>query len=365
MKTVLQIIKKTIKKILKTKSLKNILKIKPGTPPYNFSAQKVRGFSLVEVLVAGMIGAIIAAGSVKALSIAIQSSRVTESSLAVTELKTAVNLILLDPVECRANLKPNATTTAVNGLTGDDREKGIGTIKNLTKNLANDVAGDTTTTTDNVNLVTAGKVFKNKLDILKIDMIGDATEDPQGNERKRVLIVYYKKLNMGSLSTLADGTCTNTDTSGCYFHQCLMTYELAGNDVSTCKALDCADHSSSSVGDVPYFEVQVDSENLFIGYQAGLKTDPDTDTTSTGCTADNPCLWGQQNLFLGHHAGKSNTKGSYNLFLGYQPGYSSTTGDHNFFSGYRAGYNNTTGNYNLFLGYKAGLSSVLPASRSK
>jgi hypothetical protein len=63
---------------------------------------------------------------------------------------------------------------------------------------------------------------------------------------------------------------------------------------------------------------------------------------------------GVENLFLGFHAGFSNTTGSGNAFFGRQAGFSNTTGGSNAFFGPGAGYSNTSGGSNSFFGSGAG-----------
>jgi hypothetical protein len=104
--------------------------------------------------------------------------------------------------------------------------------------------------------------------------------------------------------------------------------------------------------------------NLFIGYQAGQATVPNTtaglgtENQFSGYQSGYANTSGIQNQFGGYQSGYSNTLGSYNLFTGLQSGYGNTTGSNNVFSGYQSGSLNTTGSNNVFGGYRSGIANT-------
>ena len=68
---------------------------------------------------------------------------------------------------------------------------------------------------------------------------------------------------------------------------------------------------------------------------------------STGSAGDN-------DLFVGYGAGRSNVAGEGNTFLGAEAGYNNSAGNYNSFIGAGAGWSNIEGDYNSFLGSQAG-----------
>ena len=109
--------------------------------------------------------------------------------------------------------------------------------------------------------------------------------------------------------------------------------------------------------DEPQISIQNVWRNIFLGNMAGDANAP-----------FGPL--GQDNVFIGESAGKSNTQGHANTFLGSAAGSTATTGEQNtFIGGFSGQYNtgstntflgnqsglfNTSGNGNIFLGFKAG-----------
>ncbi len=97
---------------------------------------------------------------------------------------------------------------------------------------------------------------------------------------------------------------------------------------------------SSGKGNSNY--MQLNENNYFIGHRSGV-----SNTT------------GLYNTFFGYESGTSNTEGSDNIFIGHGSGYFNTIGESNVFVGNEAGYENTEGLYNVFLGNYAGTSNTL------
>ena len=192
-----------------------------------------RGFSLVEVLVVGVVGSIIMAGTLKTLSLSVQSSQVARSSISEQTINSLVGDILNNENECKVNLHPNK-------ITGEDKLKGAGSVKALTQKSA--------------TILKTRSVFKNSLEIVDMRLSGekdsstDSLNDPKTAERDRTFSVYYKKKGLGSLSTLGGGDCTSTNTDGCYFYQCKLRYQLSslGTTVTRCSPLDCLSSSTNN-----------------------------------------------------------------------------------------------------------------------
>ena len=79
-------------------------------------------------------------------------------------------------------------------------------------------------------------------------------------------------------------------------------------------------------------------ENVFIGFGTGK---------NTGGA-------GMQNVFIGHHTGHLNTTGKKNVFIGKGAGHNNKTGEENIFIGQRAGQSLTNKDGNIFIGNEAG-----------
>ena len=326
------------------------------------------GFSVVETLITMGLLSVVALGTLKVLTISNQSSQMMKATFSEQELRGTVTHVLSNDNDCKENFKP-----ATGKLEGTDNQKGIGTISKLEK--------------DSVLVLEAGKSFKNNLEIVKMEMIGDASEDPKIQSVGRSFVVYYSKKMTGKLRTQGGGECTSSDTSGCYFVQCTVDYRLENNsnpDVLACNTLNCIGGSSVSCYTADSEDVQLNtitnsltgfiskeipnsekegkgralvgcggtsdinvSATTAFGYEAGINTTNDSGDIN----------YGKFNTFLGYQAGYFNTTGSRNTFSGFMAGYSNTTGHNNTFIGEYAGYFNKTGFRNTFIGKNAGAMS--------
>lgn len=92
-------------------------------------------------------------------------------------------------------------------------------------------------------------------------------------------------------------------------------------------------------------KINAGNNNLFVGYQSGLKN-----TT------------GNQNLFAGYASGYNNTTGVRNTFIGSLAGNGNTTGSRNTYTGEESGYQNN-GDDNVFIGRGSGLAETNASSR--
>lgn len=103
------------------------------------------------------------------------------------------------------------------------------------------------------------------------------------------------------------------------------------------------------IGGTEYFAFEngrisvVNSGNsTFLGDSAGLSDD----------------LTNNENVFIGHAAGSSNTTGVQNTAIGNNAGKASTTGNSNVFVGYNSGANSNSGIANAFLGAESGITNT-------
>lgn len=346
------------------------------------------GIGIVETLVVGAIGATIVAGTMKTLSVSLQSSQVVKSTITEANLQFAIGQVLNDEDDCKANFKPKSGSIDSNalGLYGTDRELGRGQLGRLVKNVGE---------TDEMALLERGKVFKenSSLEIVKMRVTGDEGKtgdsyNPKKVARERNVIVYYKRRNSGSFNTLHDQKCSDDPDdpdrtlAGCYFYQCSFSYRLEDKTnpaVTTCAVRNCTSNSGGiggGGGNVKCYtanESYTDGKTIIgcsvndreatgdhttaIGFNAGVKVTGE-DNTFIGRNAGFVTLSGHRNTFLGARSGAQNTSGYYNTFLGQEAGNKNTTGHSNIFIGWRAGYKNTNANLNTFIGAQAGESNI-------
>lgn len=100
------------------------------------------------------------------------------------------------------------------------------------------------------------------------------------------------------------------------------------------------------------------SNNLNVGFQAGMNTTIGFHNIHVGTFAGMANTIGSQNSFVGSETGVSNIDGMMNSFFGRRAGYLNTAGNENTFIGCYAGQNNSTGNHNSFLGVTTGNSNT-------
>ena len=314
-----------------------------------FYQKQISGFFLIEVLVVLGIASVILLGTLTILSVSTQSSQIVKSSFSEKDLRIALGRVLGNQPQCEANLTPNGK------LEGTDKLLGIGTVSSLSDN--------------GMKFVETSKPFKSDLEIIKMELIGDNTQDPKVSAVERTFVVYYKKQIMGKQSTLGGETCDTSDTRGCYFSQCKLKYKLnTSNDVETCDTLDC-----TGVADTIscYTVDDIDEPNApgpGLGGKArtlvgcGGTSDIERSTITAfgfGAGASNN-LDGVLNTYIGYKAGNQNVEGDYNTFIGYEAGMNNkgiNVLQANTFIGHKAGYNTTEGGSNVFLGGEAGYES--------
>ena len=194
-----------------------------------------RGFSLVEVLVAGAIAGVILIGNLHSLKFAMQAGAVSKAILTENDFKLTVSRALVD--NCYDNLKPTK-------LTGSDHKKGIGVLK-----PASQGGGLKLNNQDTEPIIKIG-AFKGDIEVVKMEVTGDSSKDCPDTGCKRDFVAYYKKTNLGDLNTVAGKPCgedpedsTKLKLGGCFTTQCQLEYTL--DDTSTdeeeggCESLTC------------------------------------------------------------------------------------------------------------------------------
>ena len=322
-------------------------------------------------MVAAGLGAVVFAGSMKTLTISLDASRLVTATLTEADLRHVVGQVLNDQPACIANFDPKAnavptsiTETTALGLYGPQKDWGRGEVVRLAKGASS---------------IRRGEQFKGDLEIVKMELTGGGTGETAkptpanpSSDKERTFTVFYKKLNVGpAYNTVGGEECTASNTAGCFFHKCTLTYILnsAGNAVETCTVGDCVSYGQSSqAGGSPahcyhFPDNTTDkviigcgdtkdtggSRTLAIGYNAG--------GSSVGTTGG-----GVGNHIIGYEAGTSITKGNYNTFLGWSAGRKTTEGHGNVFIGGSAGYSNKKAGSNVFIGGSAGYDNSTGAT---
>ena len=341
--------------------------------------KNVRGFSIIEILVLGTVVSIISLGTLKLLNISIQSAQVSNATFTEEELIKSIRKGVAKESTCRFNLYYKK----LNG----NQNQGKGTISELK-------------TPDNIVLLKEGTIFKNNLDIVKMQLDGNQPLTVSGPAVERFFTVYYKKINMGKLNTLGGGTCTPSNFSGCYFQSYKVMYQLKqifgqpdyalatcslshctqgaccysaddydetlpeddisakdkGRTLIGCRGASGIQHSRTVSLGFATGEKNTDGfSNIFIGYRAGRGNTTGSKNTIIGAAIKTPgTITGSSNIFIGYEAGVNNTKGEKNTFIGMNTGLENTEGENNTFIGMQAGMEGTTLEENIFIGYLAG-----------
>ena len=326
-----------------------VIPAKAGIP----SLSGKKGMGLAEVLVAGAVGGVIIAGSMKSLSLSMQSAQVARSSLSESDMRHSISQILSNTGDCLANFDPTPTPNTVPtdpeqasalGLYGDNRDWAVGEVVRLAKTLGN------SDNTDDVALLKKGVAFKGDLEIVQMELKGSLASSPPDSDKTvlkkavRNFVVFYKKVGMGGYSTLGGEPCTTSNKAGCYFSQCTVEYQRDDDDSTStdftkiCSVSDCVSYGSGGGGANCY---QVDDGD---GSGEGR--------TLVGCGGTNKVAKEKTTAF-GYSAGSSVSTGGSNTFIGYKAGSSVSTGNRNTVMGYEAGFRNT-GYRNTFIGNEAG-----------
>ena len=210
------------------KLLKLLRNFTPPPPPP--ALRHKWGMGLAEVLVAGALGSIIVASSLKSLDLSLQATQVLRSTFTLSELDDTLAKALSGGQDgaCGTNLKPSSYPDGT--LTGSHALKGLGTVPSLK--------------IQNTEVLKTGADFKQQFHIIKMEMKGDSSKDPALTSEQPVsrnFVIYYKKNNLGNLSTKGGTECSLSNTEGCYWASCSLHYALdsTAQKVSQCDLLNC------------------------------------------------------------------------------------------------------------------------------
>ena len=307
------------------------------------SAATCRGFAMVEILMAALLGSAVVGGTFKVLEVSLQSSRVAKSTLNEQELTVLVGNVLNTAADCQGNLQTSsADFTKLSGSGANE----IWRLSKLKKNVG---------AADEITLLQTGQSFQNNLEIIDMQL-------RSGGSLDRQFVVFYKKKNMGDMNTLGGGSnCDSTNQEDCYYAYCDLNYNPvppsgtptacanpscvyfnAGGGGGSAECYKVTDASGTpqkatlvGCGDTHQRTV---NELVAVGFESGKNT------TAAG-------------TFIGYQAGKSSTSGSNNTFIGYKAGEDNTTSGDNTFIGYQAG-EGANNHSRVFVGYRAGQSNT-------
>lgn len=189
-----------------------------------------KGLGLVEVLVTASLMGVLFFGGAQTLKIALQASSVQRAMFAENDLRTTVAKNLSG--SCWDNLRNDDT----NRLSGPHKANGIGDITSLL-----------------YGKITTGQPFKDKIDIIKMELTSE-NNPPPPDDLNRDFIIYYKKRGLGSLNTIQEKECSTSSPPGsligCYHYKCTVRYET-----NTCTAF-CSDLSEKITAEVQSTVVQ-------------------------------------------------------------------------------------------------------------
>ena len=243
-----------------------------------------RGYGLLEVLMAGAIGAIMMAGTMKGVSLSVQNSQVVQATLDEAEFRKIFKQKVAEDNVCK------------NSLVFQNQES-TGTVPHLA-NSAN--------SEDDKDKLTIGRWRSTSIDIVKFDFQATVpqAEETQSQSRRRKLFAYYKKDGLGELSTVGGKDCASGNIEGCYVATCSFDYKTFAQNadgdypVESCEVKACSislslDDDPEGCGPGAYLR----------GWDDGV---PDC-VSLAGLTADaNPCPYGT--IFKGYEEGKSPPK---------------------------------------------------------
>ena len=252
-----------------------------------------RGYGLLEVLIAGAIGAIMMAGTMKSIGLNVQNAQVVRATMDDTEFRGRFKQKVTedDYPDDNDNLNVCKYSLAL------DNEQGIGDIEKLANG-----ASDTDALETGIWRDTSINIVKFELKRLK-----NTADDPKAEKPvQRQIVAYYKKEGLGELSTVGGNDCTKDDTEGCYFATCFLDYKLAENPEYDENDANSNKHNvqTCAIKSCPTGELNL--ENCGPGsYLRGWDDNGAPDCVSVaGLTADsNPCPFGT--VLTGYNTDKS------------------------------------------------------------
>ena len=213
---------------------------------------------MVEVLLACIIGSVVMLGTLKVLNVSLQSARRADVFFAEQELRAVVAKVLSTAASCRQNLGPPMLKDIYFG----SAMYGIGKVETLRAYYRDSVAspaGENQQVPAGPVLIQTGSFFNDNLEIIdmRLDSIPSAfakkelfgSEEEALRSGSRRFVIFYRKNNVGKLSTLAGGAgCkkakdrdSHAEVEDCYFIKCDLQYELAasGKLPATCNMQTC------------------------------------------------------------------------------------------------------------------------------
>lgn len=123
--------------------------------------------------------------------------------------------------------------------------------------------------------------------------------------------------------------------------------------------LNSSGNYNISIGYSSGYSLAAANNNVLIGFEAGYNTQANTNI-GIGYRAlkgaGTPNFTGSENVGIGYQAGLALTSGARNIMIGDSAGQAITTGASNILFGYQAGLALTTTNYGIFIGTQAGLN---------
>ena len=211
-----------------------------------------KGYGLLEILVASVIGSALLVGGAQFLQITLQAHNISQSLLIESNLRQKIATSLSNDCALKSTDTNKLLRPSRNGLDSDLKGEFIGTLPGDIKK------GD----------------FKSQIDIVKIEL-KDPTSDPPDDSR--VFSVYYKKKNLGAdLNAPDSANCTTSpvNTAGCYEHTCQVKID------STTKI--CREFVSCDAGTVVLRDRECGQDEVMKGIKANGELICHDDCPNTG-----------------------------------------------------------------------------------
>ena len=202
------------------------------------------------------------------------------------------------------------------------------------------------------------KVRDGRTGVATVDRDGDGTVDPVLDLKRDPLALVYLALSddpkdaMSVIPPLQFDVRVRSYRSGGKIRQCDIiggTIAGGGGGSTPCYKVE---GDKALVGCGGTIDNQ-DTQQTAFGASAGSNNSTGTENSFFGFSAGKVNASGKRNTFVGHSAGQSNISSQSNTFVGARAG-KETTGRHNTFVGDIAGQNVTTGNDNTFVGAFSG-----------
>ena len=255
-----------------------------------------RGFTLVELLVGAVIVTVVLNGSAKFIEMSLRSNNAAKAGLVENDFKQTIAKGLenegCNSVPGDASLKPA-------NLEGSDKANGIGAFKS----------------TFSLNSIKVGD-FKDSIKVVKMELRN--TDPVESN--KRNFVVYYKHINLGSLSAPDPDNCkydndpTKIKATGCFEHTCTVNYKNTATDKHCTGSVNCHAFGVGVGGNPDCYKVD-DSGKTLVGCD-DTKDAGGTNTTAIGYGAGKDLTGGSNNIAIGHSVQLDSPAGSNQINIG-------------------------------------------------